>query len=191
MKKIILASTSPRRKELLSKLGVPFEIVPSDFEEDMTQKMSPSELVQTLALGKAENVAQKYTDALVLGADTIIAFNNKVLGKPKGVEDAIRTLSELSGKQHSVFTGFVLIDTTTGKRISKALETKVFFRELTQKEIENYVQSGEPLGAAGSYMMQSGGSSFVEGIEGDYFSLVGLPIVSVREALKAFGVDIP
>ncbi len=190
MKKIILASTSPRRKELLSKLHIPFEIVPSDFEEDMTQKMPPADLVQALALGKAESVAKNYKDALVLGADTIIAFAGRVLGKPKGREDAILTLVNLSGKQHSVFTGFVLIDTATGKKISKALETKVFFRELTQKEIENYVDSGEPLGAAGSYMMQSGASSFVEGIEGDYFSLVGLPIVPVREALKTFGVDI-
>ncbi len=188
MQKIILASSSPRRKELLEKIGLKFEIVPSDFEEDMNQKMSPNELAKTLAFGKAESVAKNSPDSVVIGADTIVVLAEKVLGKPHTAERAREMLRLLSGKQHSVITGFAIIDTGTGKKFSSAVETKVFFKNLSEKEIEKYIQTGEPLVMAGAYAIQSGAALFVEKIEGDYYNVVGLPILALYNALKDFGV---
>ncbi len=190
MKKIILASQSSRRREILSKIGLEFEVIPSDFEEDMTLKLSPPELVKVLALGKAESVAKKYTDAIIIGADTIIALDGKVFGKARDEQDAIETLRFLSGKCHSVFTGWVVIDTETGKNKTGVSETKVYFKTLSEKEIAWYAATGEPMLGAGSYFMQGGAARFVEKIDGDYYNVIGLPIIPILSALKDFGVDV-
>ena len=189
MKKLILASGSPRRKEILQKLKLDFEVQPSDFEEDMTLDLSPGELAKTLSLGKAKDIAEKNKDAIVVGADTFIYFEGKKLGKPKDKKDAFKTLSSIGGKSHSVFTGFTVIDSSTNKTISKSVETKVFIKLLTTEEINDYVDTGEPLDKAGAYGIQGLGALIVEHIEGDFFNVMGLPLFELGHTLKEFGIE--
>lgn len=189
MKKIILASGSPRRKELLEKTGIVFEIIPSTYEEDMSIDLSPVELSIFLSKQKAESVAENNPDAVVIGADTFVVLGDKVLGKPHIKEKAKEMLSILSGKQHSVITGFTVIKKSANKSISKAVETKVYFKNLTNEKIEDYVNTGEPLDKAGAYAIQGIGKKLVEKIEGDYSNIVGLPIDDVMETLKEFNIE--
>lgn len=188
MKKLILASSSPRRKELLEQVGFTFEIQPSSFEENMAQDLPPLELAKQLSLGKAQDIANKNSDSIVLGADTFIAFDNHILGKPHTPEKAKEILKLLSGKWHSVITGFTIIDTETKKKVSESVETKVYFRELIDSEIDEYIATGEPLDRAGAYAIQERGALLVDHIEGDYSNVVGLPITVVALALKDFDV---
>ncbi len=188
MKRIILASTSPRRQELMQKLGVPFEIIPGDYEEDMTLAMPPHELAKFLSLGKARAVADK-EQGVIIGSDTFISFEDKVLGKPHTAEKAKEVLSMLRGKQHSVLTGHAIIDTETGKIINDAVEAKIFFRDYSDQEIDDYIATGEPLERAAGYAIQGGGKIFVEKIEGDYDTVVGLPVTEIEQALKNLGVS--
>lgn len=188
MKKLILASTSPRRKELLVSTGIPFEIIGSSYEEDMTLDLPPAELAKHLSHAKAQAVADTVHHAVVLGADTFIVFHNKILGKPHTAEKAKETLRMLSGNQHSVFTGFAIIDADTKKTVSKVLETKLFFKQLSETEIEEYVETGEPLDKAGAYGIQGLGGKLVEKIEGSFDNVVGLPVAEVVEALKEFEI---
>ena len=190
MKKIILASSSPRRKNLLLQIGLKFEVDPSSYEEDMSLKMEAKELAEFLSLGKAKDVAQRHKDSIIIAADTFIVFEKELLGKPKTKEKAKAMLQKLSGKAHSVITGFTIIDTKTRKQISKSVETKVYFKRIPEQEIDTYVASGEPLEFAGAYAIQHFGGLFVEKIEGDYFNIVGLPILPLVTELKNFSVDI-
>ncbi len=190
MKKVILASTSPRRKELFEKTGIPFEIVASSYEEDMTLNMSPKDLAMYLSRGKAEDVANKYPNAVVIGADTFTALGNEVFGKPHTKEKAKERLLMLSGKQHSIITGFTIIEKSANKIISKAIETKVFFRDLTEQEIDDYIETGEPLDKAGAYAIQGLGGKLIEKTEGSYDNIIGLPVDEVVQILKdEFGVE--
>ncbi len=191
MPKIILASASPRRKELLEKTGVPFIVEVSDYEEDMNLKLKPLELAKELSMGKAEAVVKKHEgeEAVIIGADTFVVLNDKILGKPHTPEKAKEMIKEMSGRVHSVITGFTIIDAKSGKKISKAVESKVYFRRLTGKEIEDYVSTGEPLDKAGAYAIQEAGSVLIEKIEGDYTNIVGLPLPSLIEELKNFGIN--
>jgi len=190
MKKIILASQSPRRKQLLEQVGLKFEIDSSNYEEDMTLKMDPKKLVEHLSLGKAMDVAERHDDAIIISADTIVALDGEVFGKPKTAEGAKQMLRKFSGKAHVVLTGFTIIDTGTNKQISKSVETKVYFKNLSEKEIDAYVATGEPLDKGGGYAIQGLAALFVEKIEGDYFNIVGLPILPLSKELKNFSVDI-
>lgn len=190
MKKIILASSSPRRKQLLEQIGLRFEIEASNYEEDMTLKMEPSKLAEFLSLGKAKDVAQKHKDSIIISADTIVAIDGEIFGKPKTPERAKYMLQKLSGKAHSVITGFTIIDTGTNKQITKSVETKVYFKNLSEKEIDAYIATSEPLDKGGGYAIQGKAGLFVEKIEGDYFNIVGLPILSLAEELKNFGIKI-
>lgn len=190
MKKIILASASPRRKMLLKQIGLNFKVVASDFEEMINTKISSHELARKLSLGKAKVVAIKLSNSIIIAADTFVTFKGKILGKPKNKQDAKRILKLLSGKMHLIITGFTIIDTTTGQTATNSVETKVYFKKLTNKEIDTYVETGEPLDKAGAYGIQEKGSLFVKKIEGDYFNVVGLPIYAVVETLKKFGVKI-
>jgi septum formation protein len=190
MKTIILASASPRRKELLEKTGLKFEVEPSNYEENISPELEPHELAKWLSLEKAKLVAKNHQNALVIAADTFIVFEGKILGKPATETEAKKMLETLSGKQHSVITGLTIIDTETNKAISKSVETKVYIRKLTSKEIEAYVKSKEPLDKAGAYAIQGLGSVIVEKIEGDYFNVIGLPLSALAESLKGFGVHI-
>ena len=186
MKPIILASTSPRRKELLKKTGLQFEVVASNFEEDMNAAMDPCELAKWLSFGKAEAVARTRKNALVIAADTFIVLEGKLLGKPHTEARAKEMLKQLSGKVHLVITGFTIIDSEIGKSVSEAVQTKVFFKKLTAEDITRYVRSGEPLDKAGAYAIQGLGFALVEKIEGDYSNVVGFPVERVMTALKGF-----
>jgi septum formation protein len=187
MKNLILASGSPRRKEILAKTGIDFKVVKSKFVEDMSQNIGPGELAKKLALGKAMDVAKNHEKAVVLGADTIIFFQDKVVGKPKSEGDAVIILNKLSGNVHSVFTGFAIVDIDRHKKVVKYVETKIFFRKLSEEEIVDYVSTGESLDKAGAYAYQGKGAVFVEKIEGDYYNVIGLPLCSVVVELRKFG----
>lgn len=189
-KQIILASASPRRKELLEKTGLKFQVDAGFYEEDMGLAMEPPKLARFLSFEKAKALAGKYKNALIIAADTFIIFKGEVLGKPHTAKEAKRMLSLLNGKTHSVITGFTIINTGDNKKISRSVETKVSFKKLTEDEIKAYIKSGEPLDKAGAYAIQGIGAVIVKRIEGDYFNVMGLPLGSLTEALKKFGVNV-
>ena len=188
MKRIILASSSPRRKELLAMTGLPFDIVPSGYEEDNALPLPPAELVAQLALGKAQWVAERHPEALVIGADTLIAMDGQVYGKPHGKEDLVATLKKFSGRSHSVFSGIALVE--NGRTATESVETKVFFRELGDDEIARYAETDEWRDKAGGYGIQATGALFIEKIEGDYFNVVGLPLCRLGQRLREFDVTL-
>jgi|SRR3989344_1335973 len=190
MRKIILASSSPRRKNLLEQIGLNFKIDPSSYQEDMSLKIDPRKLAEYLSQGKAQSVAQRHKDSIIIAADTFCVLGKEVLGKPKTKENAKIMLQKLSGKVHSVITGFTIIDTKTNKQISKSVETKVYFKHIPEQEIDAYIASGEPLEFAGGYAIQHLGGLFVEKMEGDYFNIVGLPILPLTIELKKFDINI-
>lgn len=183
MKPIILASGSPRRRELLETAGVPFTVCVSDIEEVVEAGLTPAQTVKSLAKQKALAVAKEHPKDIVLGADTVVALDGEILGKPADAEDAVAMLTRLSGKCHSVYTGVALV--RKGKAFAFATQTKVWFYELTPEEIADYVATGEPLDKAGAYGIQGKGCTLVERIEGDYANVVGLPVAAVYRALKS------
>lgn len=188
MRELILASTSPRRKEILEKSGIPFSVEDSGYEEDLTLKLEPAELAKHLALCKAEAVAKRHEDAIVIGADTIVVINGKVLGKPIDDGEAREMLGQLSGTVHTVVTGIAIIDAKNRQKITKAVETKVHFKQLTEKQIAEYIKTGESKGKAGAYAVQGLGAELIDKIEGDYYNVMGLPLSALLEELKGFGV---
>ena len=190
MKKVILASASSGRKALLLQIGLEFEVDPSKYEEDMSLEMEPAKLAEYLSLGKAKEVAVRHKDAIIISADTFCVLGKEILGKPKTKENAKIMLQKLSGKTHLVMTGFTIIDTQTGKQVSKSVETKVFVTNIPEKDIDDYVALGEPLDKAGAYAMQHRGGVFIEKIEGDYFNIVGLPMLPLVTELKNFGINV-
>ena len=190
MRKIVLASSSPRRKELLAKTGLKFIVDSGDYEEDMTLKLKPIELAKVLSRGKAESVAEKYKDAIIIGADTFIVYKDQVMGKPHTSSRAIAMLKKLSGKSHSVITGFTILDAKTGKSLSRAVVSRVYFATMTPQEIAAYVKTGEPLERGGGYAIQDLGSVFIKKMEGDFLGIMGLPIYELTKALKHFGIDV-
>ncbi|MCX9010479.1 MAG: Maf family protein [Candidatus Methanoperedens sp.] len=187
---IVLASASPRRKELLELTGLQFKVDPGDHKEDMDLKLSPHELARFLSLEKAKSVAGKYSNAVIIAADTFVIIRGQILGKPHTEEEAKRMLALLGGMTHSVITGFTVLDTDTGKKVSRSVETGVTFKKLTEKEIDAYIRTKEPLDKAGAYALQGLGSILVKRIEGDYFNVVGLPLCPLAECLKGFGIRI-
>lgn len=187
---IILASGSPRRKELLSLIGLKFKVDVSDFEENLGLKLKPHELSKYLSFEKARAVAHNYKNAVIIAADTFIVFRGKLLGKPHTEKEAMRMLTLLNGKSHSVITGYTVLDTNTGKKSSRSVETKVWFRNMAEDELRAYVRTGEPLDKAGAYAIQGIGSLIVKKIEGDYFNVIGLPIASLAATLKKFEITV-
>lgn len=186
-KQIVLASQSPRRKELLEGIGLDFIVHPSDFEEKDTH-LTPEDLALHNAIGKAQQVAHSYKDALIIGVDTVVAFQEHFLGKPKDEEDAKRILRLLSNTTHKVITAICIINSRTGKNVTGIETTLVTMDKLEESDIEAYVRSGEGEDKAAGYAIQGLGSLFVKRIEGDYFNVVGLPIFRLRKLLKEFGV---
>lgn len=182
---IILASESPRRAELLRQIGLKFEIRPSAVDEGKEPKESLENYVKRVALSKAEKAAVGEKNAVIIAADTIVILSKKRLGKPESPESAIAMLNKLSGKCHKVMTGLAVIDTQTGKKKTKIVATKVWFKRLTAEEIADYARSGEPLDKAGGYGIQGKAAVFVKKIEGDYFNVVGLPLNTLYEILAA------
>ena len=184
--KILLASGSPRRRELLSGMGLSFDICKPCFDEDSVFGFSPEVTVEKLSLGKA--LSAKAEDALVIGSDTVVALDGEILGKPCDEKDAFRMLKMLSGRTHFVYTGVALAG--QGKNIVFHEKTAVHFKHLTDDDITAYVKSGEPMDKAGAYGIQGKGAMLVSRIEGDYFTVVGFPVCRVAEALKnEFGID--
>jgi len=190
IKKIILASASPRRKEILEKTGLKFKVDESDYEENMDIRFNPRELASRHSIGKAQAVAAKYSNALIISADTIVLLKNRIFGKPRNRKEAREMLKTLNGKAHTVITGYTILDTDTGKKTTKSVESKVFFKRLTDDEISTYIKSGEPLDKAGAYGVQGLGALIVKRIEGDFFNVMGLPLNALAESLKKFGISV-
>ena len=188
MREIILASTSKQRYDILKRTGIPFIVEDSGYEEDLALPLVPHELVQHLAEGKAAVVAARHPDALVIGADTIVICDGEIFGKPGTPFRAQEMLRKLSGKTHSILTGFAVTDAKTGSTVTRAVETKLSFHTLSDQQIDSYVATGEPLGKAGAYAIQGGAARFVEKIEGDMDNVIGLPLSALLEELAKLGV---
>lgn len=186
--KIVLASQSPRRRQLLGQMGLEFTTQSPEIDESAFHGRDARDLVETLSREKARWVARQQTpDTLVIGADTVVVLDRAILGKPRDGAEAEAMLAALSGRDHQVFTGVTLCQ---GDRIlTQAEETQVTFRPLTSQEIRQYVSTGEPMDKAGSYGIQGYGCLLVEGIRGDYFNVVGLPVCRLGRMLARFGIE--
>lgn len=184
--RLILASGSPRRRELLAKMGYHFEICTPDVDEHMLGHAS--EIVRTLALRKGRAAAENYSSGVIIASDTLVSLDGRPLGKPIDAKDAHRMLRDLSGREHEIFTGVCLIDAATGREEVQVERTSVRFRELTNAEIDAYIATGEPMDKAGAYAIQGGGGSFVERFDGSFENVVGFPVDVVRDMLSRFGL---
>ncbi|HBI72341.1 MAG TPA: septum formation protein Maf [Lachnospiraceae bacterium] len=199
MYRVILASESPRRKEIMEQMGIPFQAMGSSLAEVVEEK-EPAAMVQALAAIKAKDIASKIAEAkdtaadmIIIGADTMVFFQENVLGKPKDRVDAVRMLQMLSGGEHEVYTGVnIIIRPVQGhmESISFAVCTKVLMRALTREQIENYVATGEPMDKAGAYAIQGRFGIYISEIHGDYYNIVGFPIAKIHEKLLEHGIDL-
>lgn len=188
---IILASQSPRRAHLLKQIGLSFQVLPSSVPEDVDPLESSEETVTRLAFLKANEVASKFDRGIVIGSDTIVVIDDTVLGKPDTPEHAAAMLHQLSGRTHTVFTGFALVDVASKKSYIDHEKTEVTFRPLSASEIDGYVRTGSPMDKAGSYGIQDDfGAVFVERIAGDYYTVVGFPLSKFYTAFTAFARDL-
>lgn len=192
MKKIILASSSPRRKQLLKQLGLDFEVIVSDIDEKLNPRLKPRKQVEVLSQQKAESVAARKIamGAIVIGADSMVWVGDEIMGKPKDERDARRMLKKLSGTMHRVVTGFTLIDTNSKKSVTKSIETNVWFRKITPVEIKAFLKKDKPFDKAGAYAIQETAAIFIEKIEGDYPGAIGLPLFDLARELKKLGIKV-
>jgi len=188
-KKLILASRSPRRSDLLGSLGVPFEVSPSHVEEHTDPERSPEENALSIARDKARWVAGKFPDHYILGADTMVVLGREIIGQPVDKEDAFRILSRLAGKTHRVVTGVVLIE-PNGTDHEVAVSSNVAIKSASGEEIRSYIATGEPMDKAGAYAIQGEGSFLVESWEGSYSNIVGLPLEALTDLLNKAGFDV-
>ena len=182
--RLILASGSPRRRELLTQMGYRFEIIVPDVDEDVSGHAR--DVVGILSRRKAEAVAKEQDHGIVIASDTLVSLNGQALGKPHDEGDAHRMLRMLSDNTHEVFTGVTIIDAASGKNETQVVRTGVIFRELSDEEIYAYIATGEPMDKAGAYAIQGGAHGFVEGFEGSYENVIGFPVDEIREMLKNF-----
>ena len=192
---LVLASSSPRRKELIHMLGLPVIIQPSGADEWTEAEWTPEQTVEQLALRKAQDVAsqrgRRHEDEIVVGSDTIVVLDQEILGKPKDDTDACRMLAKLQGRSHEVYTGVACVHIDSGKTVVRHKRTKVWMRALHDAQIERYVASGETSDKAGAYAIQGLGATIVDRIEGCYFNVVGLPVSLLAEMLSEYGVETP
>jgi len=191
---LVLASSSPRRKELLGTLGIPFEICASDVDESFPEHLAPQDVVEELAFRKAFEVYKKYRNdpypRMIIGSDTIVVLEDAILGKPKNAEEAFAMLKRLQGRTHKVYTGVALVDAHSGEKLVAHRMTAVSMKAMTPSQIKRYVATGEPLDKAGAYAIQGIGATLVEHIEGCYFNVVGLPLALLSEMLAEFGMEV-
>ncbi len=189
---LILASASPRRRELLQQIGLDFQVIPSQAEEHVLAGETPEEHVIRLSLDKATEVARRKNIAgrWFIGSDTIVLYDGQILGKPQDEAEAAMMLKKLSGQEHRVLSGFAIIDRQSGEQRTEAVCTKVWFRQLTEGEITGYIATGEPADKAGAYAIQGLGICFVARIEGSYTNVVGLPLCKLTLAMKELGVPL-
>jgi septum formation protein len=185
--RIILASASPRRAELLASAGIVFDIVSGDIDETPLPGENPVDHVLRLAAEKAAEVARRERGRFFIGADTIVLCAGEIMGKPVHAEDAVRMLRKLSGRVHQVITGFAVLDRESGRLVTDAVSTDVYFKQLADAEIFSYVATGCPLDKAGGYAIQGGAACMVERIDGSYTNVVGLPLCEVVAALRQLG----
>lgn len=193
-RRIILASTSPRRKELIASLHLAFEVIPSHADEDTPPEWTPEQTVQELAMRKALAVYRELEgreqDAVIVGSDTVVVLDGDILGKPVDEADAEHMLSRLQGCVHRVFTGVACIDASNGQSMVQYRQTEVTMKKLSDATIRAYVQTGEPLDKAGSYAIQGIGASLIDRVEGCYFNVVGLPLSLLSDMLDGFGIHV-
>jgi len=187
-KQVILASGSPRRKELLREIVPHFNIIPSSADEIFDAKLSPPENAVAIALSKALEVSRKYPGHWVIGADTIVVLENEIIGKPKDADDARGILRRLSGRAHQVITGVVIVN---GEPVGNAVTSEVVFHPLTDEAIHRYVETGEPLDKAGAYAIQGEGAFMIASYSGSYSNIVGLPVEELKNLLHQAGYDLP
>lgn len=188
---ILLASASPRRRELLTMLGLSFQVVPAQITEDLALNATPDQYVETLATQKALAVAKQHPEALVIGADTIVVLDDAILGKPSSPEDAHDMLERLSGRTHHVFTGLCLTLHGRGRVKKTHVTTAVTFDVLSPQKIARYVRTGEPMDKAGAYGIQGLGATLVKEIKGCYFNVVGLPLYTLANMMAPWGYEVP
>lgn len=194
-KTLILASSSPRRQELIQFLQLPVRICASHVSEETDDGLSPDKIVEVLSLRKAESVAERFNDkgdlsSIIVGSDTIVVLENHVLGKPQNEQDAIHMLESLQGKWHEVYSGVACIDLETNHKRVNHQVTKVKMKSLNASQIRRYVESGESMDKAGSYAIQGLGSLIVESIEGCYYNVVGLPLSLLSDMLAELGIEV-
>lgn len=191
---LILASSSPRRRELIQMLGLPVHMITSGADESYSQELTPEEVVKLLSRRKAKYVLQQVQSqgmkGIIIGADTIVVMDGKILGKPHSEEDAQSMLRALQGKVHDVYSGIACIDASSGKMLTASRRTRVWMRPLTEDQIAAYIASGEPMDKAGAYGIQGLGSVLVDRIEGDYFNVVGLSLSLLSEMLQDFAIHV-
>jgi septum formation protein len=187
---LILASGSPRRRELLAQLGIPFDVIVSNQPEESVPGLAPEALATRLAELKARAVAATLDTGLVLGADTIVVLDGDILGKPSDGDDAGHMLRRLSGREHQVITGVALVDAATGSSITRSVISRVHMRRLSSEEIAAYVATGEPRDKAGAYAIQGNGGNLIAGFEGCYNNVVGLPLCYVSVMLAHMGIAV-
>ncbi|KPJ54319.1 hypothetical protein AMJ39_00835 [candidate division TA06 bacterium DG_24] len=185
---IVLASSSPRRQWILRQIGIPFIVMPSRVDEEVGLQEKPLELVRSVAVEKARDVARRLVEGIVVGADTVVVCGEGVLGKPRDQEDAAAMLASLSGRAHQVHTGLAVFDVASGRELVEVETTVVHFRRITRSEIDRYVLTGEPLDKAGAYGIQGMGALFVDRIEGCFYNVVGLPVARLYAMLREFGL---
>ncbi len=189
--KIILASTSPRRREILALLGLPFEVIAPGFDEQASSDRPVEDEVLDFALGKAESVARGNPGSIVIGSDTIILLDAKKIGKPNGIDDAKQILCSLSGKTHRIFTSVAILDGLGGPGLRIVEEVSVTMRDCSEKEIERYLSCNESLDKAGAYSIQGEGRALIESVHGDYLAAVGLPLKAIAGYLKSRDLSVP
>ena len=187
---IILASASPRRTELLTQMGVSYRVIPADVDETVDQPLSPAEMVRELAFRKASAISALYPSALVIGADTLVAYGEHILGKPNSSEHAFEMLSLLNGKCHDVYTGVALICSAGNINITSSECSQVCFRQVDQQLLRRYIATGEPMDKAGAYAIQGHGAVLVEKVVGCYNNVVGLPTALLSGYLEKLGVEL-
>lgn len=191
LRELVLASGSPRRRELLASLGIRLAVIPSDIDEGDRPGYGPLELARLHASAKTDAVAARERFRPILGADTVVDVDGIVFGKPRDAADAARMLSILSGREHLVHTAFVIADPSSGRRIARDATTRVRFNPLDPAEIARYVATGDPLDKAGAYGIQGLGATLVERIDGDFYTVMGLPLGAVIRSLRELGYAIP
>lgn len=189
--RLILASTSPRRREILALLGLPFEVIPPSFDELALPNRHVEDEVLAFALGKADSVARDNPESIVIGSDTMILLNTKKIGKPGGIADAKQILSALSGKTHRILTSVAIFDGLGGPGLRIVDDVSVLMRDYSDKEIEHYLSCSESLDKAGAYSIQGEGRALIESIHGDYLTAVGLPLKPIADYLRSRGISFP
>jgi septum formation protein len=189
-RQIILASVSPRRREMFKLFGIKFKVADSGYEEILQKHLSHEEQVQFLAIGKAKGAAKKYPKAIIISADTMVLFGTKIIGKPKNIKDAEKMLKSFSGKTQILMTGMAVLDAQSGQVLTHVEKSKLYFKKLTTSDISEYIKKGKPLDKAGGYNLQGYGFNLIKKVQGEFTNNLGMPMTMVYNFLQELGVKI-